>query len=164
MLARVVQQRSGALLQRLQENAQNAAEIAQLKKNYLHAHPNDYAGWTAVLKAAKSLDALRSLCPAPVAQPAAPQAAAPIVDERPGLAAALTTVDNGRTIGPFGNPGPKVAGAKAPCYYNDDGDYCITPDRDGHAGEGAWKLLKRGSKGWGRVDTLHPDGTRMYRG
>ncbi len=85
-------------------------------------------------------------------------------------AAQLMTTYNDRTIGPFPNQGAKVADAKATCYYEAGGRYCITPDRDGHAGPDAWKLYqavatrKGKNDGWMRVDTLHADGTAMDRG
>lgn len=157
------------LLQRLAVTVQNRTELAQIKARYLAANPDDHLGWDAVLKAAPSIEALRAQWPAPVVLPTVPQQRAPIVDERPGRAAALTTTDRGHTIGPFGNLGRQIAPAKGPCYYNDDGDYCISPDRDEHAGADTWKLFKRTAtsgrgQGWARVDTLHADGRRMNRG
>ena len=157
-----------AVLQRLEVTPQNRAEVNEIKGRYLAAHPNDYTGWTALLKAS-SLEFLRAQYPAPTPVPTVVQPRGPIVDERPGRAAVLTTTDGDRTIGPFGNPGKKLKAAKGPCYYNDGGDYCISPDRDGHAGDDCWKLFTQVAtagrgEGWTRVDTLFADGRRMNRG
>ena len=79
------------------------------------------------------------------------------------LAATLvTTGDTGHPVGPFPTRGAKAGDAKSDCYYNDGGDYFITPDVDGHAGPGCWKLYKKTAttkgkgKGWRRLDTLWP--------
>ena len=94
---------------------------------------------------------------------------APVLDAAT-RAAQLMSSNNGRAIGPFPDAGPKVADAKATCYYDASGKFCVTPDRDEHAGAGTWKLYqavatsKGKNDGWMRIDTLHPDGRRMGRG
>lgn len=83
-------------------------------------------------------------------------------------ASRITSTDNtGRVIGPFnGGRGGReeVPPSQGAVYYDESRDYCISVDNSEHAGAGTWKLFAKGGGRWQRIDTLYPDGRRMYRG
>ena len=82
-------------------------------------------------------------------------------------AAGITSTDNDRTIGPFnGGRGSRseVPPSDGAVYYDARRRYCISVDNSGHAGVGCWKLFSYSGRRWQRIDTLWPDGRRMYRG
>jgi hypothetical protein len=152
-------------VQRLTETKQNKAQIQQVKGRYLTAHPGDFVGWTQVLAAAKDLAALER------AVPQLPGGDLPIVpttttQSDADLAAGVTTTDpyTSKKVGPFNGddaPGSTV-GAKDRVYFDARGTYCISRDRDEHAGE-AWKLFKSTGTGWQRLATIGLDGSSMNR-
>lgn len=156
-------------IQRLKETAGNRTEILALKSQYLKKFPKGFTKWTTMLGDAKSVEALRAAVNA-----AAPQTAVPVTEVQEtetaeeGAPETLMTTDpyTRKAVGPFnGGSGPKgeVPGAKDTVFYDAGKRYCISRDRDEHAGA-AYKLYKKTGTGWQRLDTISLDGVPMGRG
>jgi hypothetical protein len=156
-------------IQRLKETPENRGGIQALKQQFLGRFPKGFTRWDTLLAAANSLEALRASVNA--VAPAAARQEAGEADEGEQEEAGpetVTTTDpyTSKQIGPFnGGSGPssEVKGAKDYVYYDKARKYCISRDRDEHAGA-AYKLFKLTSKGWQRLDTINLDGTLMGRG
>ena len=156
-------------IQRLKESAQNRAAIQALKQRYLARFPKGFNRWNAMLGEAKSIEALTAAVNAVAPQTVTPDTEADetATTEESGPETVTTTDPyTSKRIGPFnGGSGPssEVKGAKDYVFYDQTRKYCITRDRDEHAGA-AYKLFKLTGKGWQRLDTIGLDGTPMDRG
>ncbi|HEX3542817.1 MAG TPA: hypothetical protein VHT75_20480 [Acidimicrobiales bacterium] len=157
-------------IQRLKETAENRAGIQPLKQQFLGRFPKGFKRWDTLLAAANSLEALRAsvnaVAPAAARQEAG-EAGEGEQEEAAGPETVMTTDPyTKKRIGPFnGRSGPssEVKGAKDYVYYDQAEKYCISRDRDEHAGA-AYKLFKRTGTGWQRLDTIGLDGAPMGRG
>ena len=156
-------------IQRLKETAENRVAIQGLKQQYLAKFPKSFKKWSSMLTSANSLEALRAAvnaaAPLAASQNVEPERKEPAQERGPET---VTTTDpfTHKKVGPFnGRSGPssEVKGAKDYVFYDQKEQYCISRDRDEHAGEG-YKLYKRTGTGWQRLDTITLDGTPMGRG